>query len=292
MKNKKTTRFWIVDLALFAAFLLTFFMDLTGLAMHQLIGIFVGLLSFYHLILHWNWVKCVVMKCIADVPSKTRLNVVLDAALMSGMAAIILSGLLISTWLNLTFLDYLTVKTLHIVISFFTLLVLLIKIAVHARWVICATRTAFARKPAMHPALPAIKTPVPVAVNQGRREFIRLMGVVGAGAALATFSVIKGNVMAQPAAPSTPTSTATTSPETAAGTTPAAPAIDSPAVAGNAQPMPDATSTVQAIAPTPTAQAQPTSCYVQCNRQCAYPGQCRKYVDANQNGYCDRGECS
>ena len=50
MNTKQKTNWWI-DLVLFAGFIVTFFMDLTGMELHQWIGILVGFRAAYHLLL-------------------------------------------------------------------------------------------------------------------------------------------------------------------------------------------------------------------------------------------------
>jgi hypothetical protein len=35
-----------------------------------------------------------------------------------------------------------------------------------------------------------------------------------------------------------------------------------------------------------------SGCTVQCRKSCSYPGHCHDYVDTNDNGRCDLGECS
>ncbi len=54
---------------------------------------------------------------------------------------------------------------------------------------------------------------------------------------------------------------------------------------------------VQQVVPTPPAtvfqnQSQAaTNCVVRCPNGCSYPGRCRRYIDGNNNGKCDLGEC-
>ena len=47
--------------------------------------------------------------------------------------------------------------------------------------------------------------------------------------------------------------------------------------------------------PTDTIQAdniQPVeNCVIRCDKECAFPGLCRRYIDENQNQLCDLGEC-
>ena len=50
---------WWIDAALFGAFLLTFFLDLTGLALHQWLGVAAGALALYQLARHWTWMRAV-----------------------------------------------------------------------------------------------------------------------------------------------------------------------------------------------------------------------------------------
>ncbi|MCK5794063.1 MAG: hypothetical protein KAH12_05130 [Anaerolineales bacterium] len=45
-------RNWLIDAFLFVGFLLTFFLDLTGLTIHQWLGIGVGSFALYHILAH------------------------------------------------------------------------------------------------------------------------------------------------------------------------------------------------------------------------------------------------
>jgi len=58
MNSKQKTNWWI-DFSLFAGFITTFFLNLTGVAVHQWIGIFSSALAAYHLFLHHDWVEAV-----------------------------------------------------------------------------------------------------------------------------------------------------------------------------------------------------------------------------------------
>ncbi len=100
--------------------------------------------------------------------------------------------------------------------------------------------------------------PAPAAVPVGRRDFVRLMAGVSAVALLAGTNALAGSLGAQ------------------------------------AEDADQATTQAAAVAPSRssgTTAAASTTCRVRCNRRCAYPGHCRKYVDSNGNERCDLGEC-
>lgn len=59
MKSGKQKSNWFVDGILFTGFLIAFFLDLTGVPLHQWLGIFIGTFCSYHLLAHWTWVKAV-----------------------------------------------------------------------------------------------------------------------------------------------------------------------------------------------------------------------------------------
>ena len=41
-----------------------------------------------------------------------------------------------------------------------------------------------------------------------------------------------------------------------------------------------------------TTSTTSSPCVARCPRGCSYPGSCRRYTDANENGRCDLGECA
>jgi hypothetical protein len=59
MKTNKQKHHWLIDAALFAGFLLSFWLELTGVALHQRLGVAIGVVTGYHLFTHWSWVKSV-----------------------------------------------------------------------------------------------------------------------------------------------------------------------------------------------------------------------------------------
>jgi hypothetical protein len=306
---------WLVDVALFALFIATFFLDLTGLDLHQWIGIAAGALTAYHLITHWSWVSAVTRRFAGQTSNRSRLYYVTDAALALGLAGIIATGVAMSTWFNLPLDDYESWRVVHVAASIGTLVVTVIKIALHWRWIVTVAKNArLAARPAaprraQKPAL-AMATVRPAGpARLSRRSFLGVMGTVGVASAFALSNAWRSLEPVQAEETTQAAQAATTEPATttviASTQLQAAtlPATSTASTAAQAQPAATATTaaTVTIIpataiptataVPTQAAQVATTTCTVLCNKGCAYPGRCRKYVDSNGNGLCDRGEC-
>ncbi len=233
-------------------------LDLTGLALHQWLGVSAAALIGYHLLTHWDWVKAVTQRFFGQTSDRSRLYYLLDVSLLTGFGAISLSGLLISSWLNLPLQSYELWRGLHVAVSISTLTLALAKIALHWRWIVDVARRAVFSGSAAQPAQSA---PKPIVAQASRRDFLKLMGVVGGAAAIALIGVVN----------SEPAETVSAADVTS---------LQDSSSAG-------ATTTV-ASAQTTTST---TACYVRCNKRCSYPGRCRRYTDSNRNGRCDLGEC-
>jgi hypothetical protein len=279
MKSQQTN--WWLDAVLFAAFLSTFFLTITGVEIHQWIGIGIGLMLMIHLVMHINWVGTVITRFFGKCSASARVNLVMDIALMGGFAMIIFTGLIISTWLNLAFIDYSAWWTVHVISAVTTLFALLVKLFLHRKWIVNVAETrVFGRNVIPQPAA----IPVPAASRVNRREFLKMSALLGAGAfvgASQIHNVLERAVVSKAAAAAT---TAT---------------VQSQPVDQNVSLSVSNPTAVPATAPTAIPTAVPTqavaaasqSCTVLCPRGCSFPGRCRKYVDANGNGKCDRGEC-
>jgi len=271
-KNRQKTS-WIIDAVLFGGFLVALWLDLTGVGLHQWLGVTIGALAGWHLLAHGDWVKAVTARFFGRTSSQARLYYIVDAAMLAGLTTIVVTGLVISTWANLGLTSYAAWHRVHVWASVLTLAVLVAKVGLHWRWIVGVARRQVFRLPVL-PAGPATNlAPVPVKVD--RRDFIRLMGVVGVAALFTGARALDGQTVA---------ADATAAEETAA----AQPAT---AVAGATIPgrrdrtrggPPQATTTTTTVA---------GSCTVQCGRRCSYPGHCRRYVDSNGNSRCDLGEC-
>jgi hypothetical protein len=246
-----------VDIALFAGFILALFLDLTGTALHQWIGMLAGTLAVYHLIVHRDWVAALTPRFFGRTSHRARLYYLIDGMILLGFAGMIGTGLLISTWLNLSLTYSEAWRVLHILASIATLLVVLVKLSLHWRWIALAARRAFARSvPAQSSPIPPRRSPASRGISRG--EFIGVMSVVSLASFLALINASQGLAGLQ--SPESEASSASTSGQTGSSSS----AFSS---------------------------SESSGCMVRCGRGCSYPGHCRRYADGNNNGMCDYGEC-
>jgi len=306
MKPNKQIKNWWIDALMLVGYLFCFYLEFTGVAGHEWLGVGIGLLAIFHTWLHWDWVVAVTRRFFSGTGARSRLYYLVDILIVIGFVVILETGLAISTWLNLDIMNYVAWLDIHIYASYATLALLVLKVGIHWRWVVNLTGKIFAseKKPMAVRGFGSIRVPVqvnPEAVD--RRRFLGLMGVVGLGSLLAVINVVRensiynasadGNASAMGIANNPATSTSQVSnAQPATQTTPAA-AADT-AVDATASVEPDMTALPTAEPtnePAQETQAAVAACQVRCSKSCAFPGRCRRYVDQNGNGLCDLGEC-
>lgn len=140
----------------------------------------------HHLIVHWEWVEALTSRFFGRTTDQVRMYYLIDFGLLVGFILIFITGLIISTWFRLPLENYLVFRNWHIAISVSRLLLEVIKIAAHWRWIVKTLRNSgnFAKTSQIAPQ------PALVLVNTGRRDFLKLMGVVSAAAFLAATSAL------------------------------------------------------------------------------------------------------
>ncbi|QRN84135.1 DUF4405 domain-containing protein [Chloroflexota bacterium] len=142
--NKKQKTNWWIDLLLFISFLTTFFLQFTGLIVHQWIGIVSIAITAFHPLLHKDWVKTIFNRFFQKRFGKARQNFVIDLTILVGFAVIGLTGVVMSTWLNLPLPAYDIWQQVHITGSVATLVLIIIKIGLHMHWIEQTTRKILA----------------------------------------------------------------------------------------------------------------------------------------------------
>jgi hypothetical protein len=259
MKQDKQKTNWLIDAGLFAGFIGSLWLDLTGVAAHQWLGLAVAAFAVYHLWKHWTWVKAVGGRFFGGTSGRVRACYLIDAGLAAGFAAITATGLVISTWLGLALPAYATWHAVHVGASVATLALLVAKFGLHWRWIVDVARRKVFGTTVRAPVSPAVPAAVsPAVAPLGRRDFVKLMAGAGTVALLSGVNALGAvKIDAVEAAP-----------ESASSNTAASSAAASSTVASSG------------------------SCVIRCNKRCSYPGRCRRYTDSNNNGRCDLGECA
>jgi hypothetical protein len=298
MKSNKQKWFWILDLALFTGFLMAFFFDLTGLSLHQWLGVAVGGVAVLHLVLHWNWVKSLTCRLFEKNVGRSGMYYVLDAILFAGLFLITLTGLVISSWLSLALADYLFWRNLHVTVSTVSLIITLVKLGLHWRWVVKTAQKIFKSPERLQPVFQRFPLRPGFAVQPirneetvDRRHFLAMMGVVGLGSLVAVSNVlIKPTVQAANLTAEEIAALEQASVQQATATVQATQEATATGQVAAVEPTQVAPTAFPTSAPTAVPQ-QVAACVVRCQNGCAFPGRCRRYTDQNANGYCDLGEC-
>lgn len=294
MKNPKSN--WLLDIVILLGFLVSFFLNITGLAVHQWLGVAVFLGIMFHLVNHWDWVKSVFSRFFHKTSMRARMYALLDGLMLYGFVMIIETGLVISTWFNLNLSNYEVWLDIHIYSSITTLLLAVLKVGLHWRWIVKTAGKIFKSAPKLSPQG---LTPNAQTAGVSRRDFLVTMGLVGLGSALAISNVLPSlkkveasSEVAQNIEP-TATTAATQAQPTATSTQ-----AQSTVAASTEAPtsMPTATTQPTAVPTATTAPVVQNSlvCYGTCPKRehCSFPGRCGRYSDQDGNGLCDLGECS
>ncbi len=269
---------WGVDAVLFCGLIGAFFMDETGLPFHQWLGIAVGILSNYHLLSHWRWVKSAAGKLFEKAGRKPRLYFVVDTLMAAGLMTIVTTGVAMSTWLNLPLTNYPLWKTVHIAASIVTSLVTLLKISLHWKWIIKTAQRLRLPPIISQPRMAEARIPVGINENVGRREFLKMMGIVSAATLLASVKAFEG--LEGKAADAGQNTSEIITAEAPSGST-----ITSVTNSEMVSQPSGAYATV-------VESESSLSCTSLCREGCSFPGRCHRYIDSNGNGRCDNGECA
>jgi len=317
MKNKFLRN--TATFALLASFLLTYFMDLTGLELHQLLGIFAAFILLIHIITHWKWITNTTGKFFRKISSRLRLYYLLDFLILAGIFMITVSGVLISTWFAIDPALYLPLRSIHIVTSVITLPLLVLKLGLHWKYFVSTLKKKILQKKPAAPAANGTQLKQKGTLYT-RRDALKTIGAFSAVGLMGMYTSVKAlGLFEEEALPDPQIRTAKSEPQ---ATMPeAVPQIES---AGEAPMMEssdsqkrnrrrgsavqDAASENEGVEQQPETypEAQPTpvpqlpsgpepvpaeTCVVRCPEGCAYPGKCRRYIDENSNQLCDLGEC-
>lgn len=159
-RTSSTATNLLVDLALFAAFLIAASPHFTGVTIHEWLGTALGATVITHLLLHWQWLVAVTRRFF-HVPWSSRINYILNTLLFIAFTVIIFTGLMISEALLPLFGIQLPQgfiwHRVHSLASDAAVLIVGLHVALHWRWIVHALSTYVVRPlVGRRPSRPAI----------------------------------------------------------------------------------------------------------------------------------------
>ncbi len=129
-----------LDIGLALAFVVEMERHFTGLRNHELIGVAMGVALLIHLVLHWKWVWNVSKTFFKNLFHSSRFSYLLNIGLLIDLGVIIVTGILISKTLGLNLgvaqSSQMTFKSLHVLASNFSLILVATHVAIHWKWII------------------------------------------------------------------------------------------------------------------------------------------------------------
>ncbi|MCB9420140.1 MAG: DUF4405 domain-containing protein [Ardenticatenaceae bacterium] len=139
-----TARNLIVDLAIVTGFLVSLQPHFTGMAIHEWLGVSLGGAFLLHILLHWRWLYATAGRFFGKLAQQSRINFILNLALLIDFTLITLSGILISEevlpFLGLSGSHDMTWKWLHTTFADAAIWIVGLHIALHWKWVLNAAR--------------------------------------------------------------------------------------------------------------------------------------------------------
>jgi hypothetical protein len=129
-----------LDIAIFSVFLVASNPALTGLAVHEWLGVSFAAALITHLLFHWDWIVNLSKTFFKKLVHVSRLNFVVDSLLFVAMTAAMLSGLMISKNVLPTFGIQLDVsrswRSIHSLSANASLVFVALHFALHWKWVV------------------------------------------------------------------------------------------------------------------------------------------------------------
>jgi hypothetical protein len=139
-RNNRTLRLYAVDVFIFVLFALVLNVPLTGLAIHEWLGIAIAIGLITHTVQHTNWVVTTTRRMMSATSFQNRVNYLLMVGLFIGFVSIIVSGLMISEvalpWMGVTPPGAPFMLWLHLASVGWVLWLTVIHIALNLRWIV------------------------------------------------------------------------------------------------------------------------------------------------------------
>lgn len=146
-KLSPTTVNYLVDIAIFLAFLVAMDPHATGIPIHEWLSIAFAAAIIAHLLLHWSWLVGITRRFFGRITGEARLNYLLNLLFFIDMTIIMLTGILISEAalpaLGLTPAHSFAWRRLHDLSANLALPILGLHVALHWRWLLNTTKSYF-----------------------------------------------------------------------------------------------------------------------------------------------------
>lgn len=135
IKNKPKFNFWL-DALLGAGFLLTLATGDELTVLHEWIGIGLGTLIITHIVMHWKWLVSTTKRLFGKMPTRTRINYVLNFGVAGAFLLSFVTGLVMSNplWGGLGTSGI--VSGIHEAASGLTVVMALAHVAIHYKWIL------------------------------------------------------------------------------------------------------------------------------------------------------------
>jgi len=135
---------YLLDIAIFIAFLLAMEPRLTNIAIHEWLSIAFAATIIVHLLLHWQWLVATTRRFLRKVARQARLNYILNALFFIDMTLIIFTGIMISEvalpQLGIRVASDFFWRQLHSMTADAGVLILGLHVALHWKWILNTTK--------------------------------------------------------------------------------------------------------------------------------------------------------
>ena len=158
-KPNRTLVNYLIDIAIFLAFLIAMNPHATGMSIHEWLGIAFGGAIITHLLLHWQWIVGITRQFFGKVNHSARLNYLVNLLFFVDMTVIIFSGIMISEaalpTLGITLGNSFALKGIHTTAADLALPILGLHVALHWHWIVDRTKGYFHKLRPSKPDVPA-----------------------------------------------------------------------------------------------------------------------------------------
>ncbi|NTW28889.1 MAG: DUF4405 domain-containing protein [Coriobacteriia bacterium] len=140
----KIKRDLVIDVIAFVLYVVAIYPRISGLLVHEWLCLGLLLVVLLHTVLHWDWAIDTLKRFLGKISVASRWNLLIDIALFVAFIVEMVSGLLISRHVLLSFGSfapgYFVWKPVHISAATVLLALVLAHLAMHQKWIFATVR--------------------------------------------------------------------------------------------------------------------------------------------------------